>query len=94
MVGAEYSIGFTEGFRGAIFYDGGMVNSPIADFSLDKYWADNYGFGLRISVMGTPLRLDYGIPLTSDESNDNGSQFNFSFGGRFQSSTLIKPKNK
>ncbi len=83
MVGAEYSIGFTEGFRGAIFYDGGFVNEAAGDFSVDKYWADNYGFGLRLSVMGTPLRLDYGIPLTTDASNDKGSQFNFSFGGRF-----------
>lgn len=83
MVGAEYSIGFTDGFRGAVFYDGGFVNEDIGDFSVNKFWADNYGFGLRLSVAGTPLRLDYGIPLTSDETNDKGSQFNFSFGGRF-----------
>ena len=83
MFSAEYSIGFTEGFRGAIFYDGGFVNKAAGDFSPSEYWADNYGFGIRISVMGTPLRLDYGIPLTADIFQDKGSQFNFTFGGRF-----------
>ncbi len=51
-------------------------------------WNDNYGFGIRMEMLGTPLRLDYAIPLSTDGSsdiggNDNGSQFNFSFGGRF-----------
>ncbi len=103
MVGAEYSIGFTEGFRGAIFYDGGFVNKAAGDFSLDRVdvvspegvfqgyrqsgWNDNFGFGIRISVMGTPLRLDYAIPMTTSGApefggNDNGAQFNFTFGGR------------
>jgi outer membrane protein insertion porin family len=50
-------------------------------------WNDNFGFGIRISVMGTPLRLDYAIPMstsgdTSAGGNDNGAQFNFTFGGR------------
>lgn len=85
MVGVEYSIGFSEGFRGALFYDGGFVNKDAADFSFDQYWNDNYGFGIRINVMGTPLRLDYAIPMTKDDNNQNtaNSQFNFSFGGRF-----------
>ncbi len=106
MFSAEYTIGFTDGFHGAIFYDGGFVNKAAADFGLDRElntgifagqgvstgwnrsgWNDNFGFGIRISVMGTPLRLDYAIPLTTsgDPSiggNDNGAQFNFTFGGR------------
>ncbi len=99
MFSAEYSIGFTEGFRGAIFYDGGFVNKAAGDFSLDRVdlfhpdgsfrgynhsgWNDNYGVGIRISVMGTPLRLDYAIPLTTDGRNDDGGGFEFNFGGRF-----------
>ena len=103
---AEYSIGFTEGFRGAIFYDGGFVNKAAGDFGLEREiardlfdgqevvlgwnrsgWNDNFGFGIRISVMGTPLRLDYAIPIRTSGSpdrggNDNGAQFNFTFGGR------------
>lgn len=81
MFSAEYSIGFTEGFRGAVFYDGGFVNGPAGDFDTLN-WNDNWGVGIRISVMGTPLRLDYGIPLTTDEFNDDGAQFNFTFGTR------------
>lgn len=106
LFSAEYSIGFTEGFRGAIFYDGGFVNKAAGDFGLKRDiqrdafdgqqvvlgwnnsgWNDNFGFGIRISVMGTPLRLDYAIPMstsgdTSAGGNDNGAQFNFTFGGR------------
>ena len=39
--------------------------------------------GIRLFVMGTPLSLDYGIPLRCDKVNDKGGQFNFSFGTRF-----------
>jgi len=106
MFSAEYTIGFTEGFHGAIFYDGGFVNKAAGDFSVDRVkafgeflgepvllgwnnsgWNDNVGVGIRISVMGTPLRLDYAIPLTTSGDptfggNDEGAQFNFTFGGR------------
>ena len=106
LFSAEYTIGFTDGFHGAIFYDGGFVNKAAGDFSLDREqatalyggqgvtlgynnsgWNDNFGVGIRISVMGTPLRLDYAIPITTSGSpdiggNDNGAQFNFTFGGR------------
>lgn len=106
MFSAEYTIGFTEGFHGAIFYDGGFVNKAAGDFSMDRVkafgeflgepvllgwnnsgWNDNVGVGIRISVMGTPLRLDYAIPLTTSGDpifggNDQGAQFNFTFGGR------------
>ena len=106
MFSAEYTIGFTEGFHGAIFYDGGFVNKAAGDFSLDRVkafgeflgepvllgwnnsgWNDNVGVGIRISVMGTPLRLDYAIPLTTSGDpifggNNQGAQFNFTFGGR------------
>ncbi|MCH2615388.1 MAG: BamA/TamA family outer membrane protein, partial [Opitutales bacterium] len=106
MFSAEYTIGFTEGFHGAIFYDGGFVNKAAGDFSMDRVkafgeylgepvllgwnnsgWNDNVGVGIRISVMGTHLRLDYAIPLTTSGDptfggNDEGAQFNFTFGGR------------
>jgi outer membrane protein insertion porin family len=106
LFSAEYTIGFTDGFHGAIFYDGGFVNKAAGDFSLDREqatalyggqgvtlgynnsgWNDNFGVGIRISVMGTPLRLDYAIPITTSGTpdiggNDNGAQFNFTFGGR------------
>ena len=62
------------------------------DFNPSSY-NSNWGVGVRLLVLGNPLRLDFGIPLTSTSyfredgsliwENDTGSQFNFSFGTRF-----------
>ena len=68
--------------RFAVFYDAGFVNRGAYDFNPSAY-NDNFGFGIRMMVMGSPMSLDYGIPLTSDGTNDRGGQFNFSFGTRF-----------
>ncbi len=78
----EYSLTLVDPIRFAVFYDAGFVNSDFADFSTGGY-NDNYGFGLRILIMGAPLRLDYGIPITTDDHNDRGGRFSFSFGTRF-----------
>ncbi len=61
---------------------------PIYTGQSRSGWNDNYGFGIRMSMMGTPLRLDYALPITTDGTepnggNDKGGQFNFTFGGRF-----------
>ncbi len=82
LFSAEYSLTLLEPIRFAVFYDAGFVNEDFADFSTSGY-NDNYGFGLRILIMGAPLRLDYGIPITSEEHNDRGGRFSFSFGTRF-----------
>ncbi|MCH8539307.1 MAG: outer membrane protein assembly factor BamA [Opitutales bacterium] len=79
---AEYSFEIVEPLRFAVFYDAGFVNQDFADFNTSNF-NDNYGFGLRIFVMGAPIMLDYGIPITTDEENDTGGQFHFSFGTRF-----------
>ena len=78
--------------RIALFYDWGFVNKDDFDFNPSTY-NDNWGIGVRLLVLGNPLRLDYGIPITSTEyfdengnlrfTNDTGNQFNFSFGTRF-----------
>ncbi|MBN2069621.1 MAG: outer membrane protein assembly factor BamA [Opitutales bacterium] len=91
----EYTFGISEQMRFAIFYDWGFVNSGEFDWNPSSY-NDNWGIGIRLMVMGNPLSLDFGIPITSDnyeymnsdgymetKSNDTGSQFNFSFGTRF-----------
>lgn len=78
----EYSLDIVEPLRFALFYDAGFVNSGSYEFSPSDY-NDNFGFGLRLLIAGAPLSLDYGIPITSDGVNDNGGQFNFSFGTRF-----------
>lgn len=78
----EYSLDIVEPLRFAVFYDAGFVNQGSYEFSPSDY-NDNFGFGIRLLIAGAPLSLDYGIPITSDNSNDNGGQFNFSFGTRF-----------
>lgn len=78
----EYSFDIVSPIRFAIFYDAGFVNVDAYDFSPARY-NDNFGFGLQLFVAGAPLRLDFGIPLTTDRDNDEGNQFNFSFGTRF-----------
>ncbi len=88
----EYSIQVAQPLRLALFYDWGFVNQDSFDFAPGSY-NDNWGFGIRLLVLGNPLRLDFGIPLTSTRyydsqgnlifDNDRGNQFNFSFGTRF-----------
>jgi len=78
----EYTFKIAEQFRIAMFYDWGFVNSASADFN-PVLFNDDWGVGLRMLVMNNPLSLDYALPLNSDDSNDKGGQFNFSFGTRF-----------
>ncbi len=78
----EYTFQLAKPIQFAMFYDIGFLNSGTGDFDPSDY-NDNYGFGLRILLMGAPLRIDYGIPLTTDSANDGGGRFWFSFGTRF-----------
>lgn len=82
MVSLEYLFRVAEPLGLVVFYDWGFVNAEDFDFSMSDY-ADNWGFGARIMLMGSPLQLDYGIPITSPEGSSGGGQFNFSFGTRF-----------
>ena len=79
----EYSCDIVEPVRFALFYDAGFVNASSYDFSPSNY-SDDFGFGLRLTIAGAPLSLDFGIPLTAgDPGSKKGNQFNFSFGTRF-----------
>ncbi len=82
MLTLEYTADVVAPIRFAIFYDAGFVNADAFDLNPSQY-NDNFGVGLRLFVGGAPLSLDFGIPLTSDGDNDEGNQFNFSFGTRF-----------
>jgi outer membrane protein insertion porin family len=79
---AEYSLDIVSPVRFAIFYDAGFVNKGAYDFSPANF-SDNFGFGLRLQVAGSPLSLDFGIPLTGTKESKTGNQFNFSFGTRY-----------
>jgi outer membrane protein insertion porin family len=92
---AEYSVPIIERFRLAVFYDIGMVYQDAFSFSNEYSYIDvsgrnitdttgtyndNIGIGMRLNLPIGPLRLDYGIPLTSDLENDSGGRFNFGVG--------------
>ena len=82
MVSFEYLFRVAEPLGLVVFYDWGFVNRDDFDFSMSDY-ADNWGVGARVLLMGSPLQLDLGIPITSPENAGDGTQFNFSFGTRF-----------
>ena len=82
----EYTFKVADPLRLAIFYDGGYLRS--GDFKLfpgDNHegWHDNWGLGVRIIVMGMPLRLDLGFPITDPSDKGGSPQFHFSGGSRF-----------
>jgi outer membrane protein insertion porin family len=68
--------------RGALFYDVGFVNVGDYDLSTSDY-NSNWGIGLRLNLPVGPIRLDFGIPIESDNFNDSGGKFNFNLGYQF-----------
>ena len=82
LVSFEYGFRIAEPLGLVVFYDWGFVNENDFDFNMSEY-ADNWGVGARLMLMGSPLKLDLGIPITSPEGAGGGTQFNFSFGTRF-----------
>jgi outer membrane protein insertion porin family len=81
---AEYSLPIIERLRLAFFYDAGMVYSQAFTFSPGNYttgfYNDNVGIGFRLNLPIGPLRLDYGIPITSDPQNGSSGKFQFGVG--------------
>ncbi|MBT5380063.1 MAG: BamA/TamA family outer membrane protein, partial [Opitutae bacterium] len=81
-LGAEYTFRIADPLRLALFYDGGYLNKGDFDFDPSQ-WYDNWGLGARIMVMGMPLRLDLGFPMTDPTDTGGSPQFHFSGGTRF-----------
>ena len=84
--GLEYTFKIADPLRFAFFYDGGYLRR--GDFEIFpgsdlEGWHDNWGLGVRIMVMGMPLRLDLGFPITDPGSTGGSPQFHFSGGTRF-----------
>ncbi len=80
----EYSIPIIERLRLAVFYDIGNVMRGSYSYDFSSY-SDNWGIGLRLNLplggaSGTPLRLDYGIPIHHDTFNSGSGHFQFSVG--------------
>jgi outer membrane protein insertion porin family len=79
----EYTVPIVERVRGAIFFDTGFVNSGDYDFSTNNINSD-VGVGVRLNLPIGPVRIDYGIPVQTDQFNDSGSgKFNFNIGYQF-----------
>jgi len=78
----EYSVPtpFADWARVATFYDIGNASRSAFKYDFSDY-NDDWGIGLRLDVpfLG-PLRFDYAFPINTDSYNDDGGQFNFSFG--------------
>ena len=85
-VGLEYTFKVADPLRFAVFYDGGFLRKGDFEFTPgndDEGWHDNWGLGARIMVMGMPLRLDLGFPITDPMGTGSSTQFHFSGGSRF-----------
>lgn len=78
----EYTFPIVEKIRGAIFYDAGFVNAGSYEFGGGNYNSD-VGIGVRLDLPIGPVRIDYGIPITSDRFNDSSGKFNFNIGYQF-----------
>ncbi|MDR0595742.1 MAG: outer membrane protein assembly factor BamA [Puniceicoccales bacterium] len=79
---AEYTVKVAEPLRVYLFAEAGVVNSNHWTFSTKDYCTD-VGFGIKIYIMGAPLRLDFGFPLHGNNNNKHGMRFNYSFGMAF-----------
>ncbi len=82
FIAVEYSIELFDPVRFAVFYDWGFVNESDWDWDPSDYNSD-FGVGFRILLMGAPMRIDVGFPWRTGKYNDDGMQFNFSFGTVF-----------
>ena len=83
---AEYTFKIADPLRFAFFYDGGFLRTNDFKFLPGddmEGWHDNWGLGARIMVMGMPLRLDLGFPISDPTKTGGSPQFHFSGGTRF-----------
>ncbi len=70
------------GVRVAAFYDVGQVWAEPFSYNFGNINND-FGLGLRLDMIGIPIRIDYAIPLQTDQFNDSGGRINFSLGYQF-----------
>lgn len=78
---AEYTFPIITKVRGAVFYDVGFVSADSYDWGGDV--SSNVGLGVRLDLPIGPVRLDFGLPIQTDEFNDDGGKFNFNVGYQF-----------
>lgn len=71
-----------ERVRAAAFVDTGFVNAGSYSFDTGNL-ATDVGLGLRLDLPIGPVRLDYGVPVSSPKEFGHGGKFNFSIGYQF-----------
>ena len=78
----EYTFPLVSKIRGAAFFDMGNVYSTPSDF-MDGIVA-SVGMGVRLNLPVGPIKLDYGIPIITDDwtEGENGA-FSFNVGTIF-----------
>ncbi len=77
----ELTFPVIEKVRAAVFYDIGVVGS--AAFEANGRAASDVGVGVRLDLPIGPLRLDYGLPITTGGNNSRNGKFNFNVGYQF-----------
>jgi outer membrane protein insertion porin family len=77
----EYTFPIVEKVRGAVFFDIGSVSADDYDFGGSVN--SDVGIGVRLDLPIGPVRLDYGIPVQSDQFNDSSGKFQFNIGYQF-----------
>ncbi|MEQ1859404.1 MAG: outer membrane protein assembly factor BamA [Chthoniobacteraceae bacterium] len=77
----EWTFPIVEKIRGAFFYDVGVVDGGGVSDSGGVN--SDVGIGVRLDLPIGPVRIDYGIPITSDRFNDSSGKFNFNIGYQF-----------
>jgi outer membrane protein insertion porin family len=80
-VTVEYTFPIVDKVRGAVFYDAGAVSAESWD--VGGSMNSDVGIGVRLDLPIGPVRLDYGIPIQSDEFNDSSGKFQFNIGYQF-----------
>jgi outer membrane protein insertion porin family len=92
----EYSFRIIEKFRGAFFWDVGMVSGGYnsTDAARAGYPAglnvigegeiySNVGIGVRMFLPIGPIRIDLGVPMVKDKYVGQSPRFNFNMGYKF-----------
>ena len=77
----ELTFPIVDKVRGAVFYDVGSVGANFDYFGGGTN--SDVGIGVRLDLPIGPVRLDYGIPITSDQYNDSSGKFQFNIGYQF-----------
>jgi outer membrane protein insertion porin family len=80
----EYSYALLEFLKVATFWDTGNVWRKVEDYGSGSF-KSSIGFGFRVKTPLGPIKLDYGIPLSKQQGEqDKGSgKFHFSMGRTF-----------